>query len=56
MQQTQPLSQVHENQCIGLIGPNRVSSTPSHLRTEADPVSETLCSLVTDDGQSPKTQ
>jgi hypothetical protein len=41
-------------------GPNRVGVFP-HLRTERDPVSETLCfSLLfrknPDDGQSPKTQ
>jgi hypothetical protein len=40
-------------------GPNRVGVSPSHLRTETDPVSETLYFLVSripDDGQSPKTQ
>jgi hypothetical protein len=34
-------------------------SSGIHLRTETDPVSETLCSLVfriPDDGQNPKTQ
>jgi hypothetical protein len=41
-------------------GPNRVGVFP-HLRTETDPVSETLCfSLLfrknPDNGQSPKTQ
>jgi hypothetical protein len=33
--------------------------SPTHLMTETDPVSETLCSLVfwiLDDGQNPKTQ
>jgi hypothetical protein len=37
-------------------GPNRVGVSP-HVRTETDPVSETLCFLVyriPDDGQSPK--
>jgi hypothetical protein len=29
---------------------------PPHLRTETDPVSETLFFRITDDGQSPKTQ
>jgi hypothetical protein len=27
-------------------GPNRVHVSPSYLRTETDPVFETLCSLV----------
>jgi hypothetical protein len=27
-------------------GPNRVGVSPTHLRTETDPVSETLCSIV----------
>jgi hypothetical protein len=38
-------------------GPNRVGISPPHLRTETDPVSETLCSLVfriPDDRQSLK--
>jgi hypothetical protein len=38
-------------------GPNRVGVFRHHLRTETDPVSETLCSVVfriPDDGQSPK--
>jgi hypothetical protein len=38
-------------------GPNGVS--PPHVRTETDPVSETLCFIgfrILDDGQSPKTQ
>jgi hypothetical protein len=38
--------------------PNRVGDPP-HLRTETEPVSETLCILVSrilDDGQSLKTQ
>jgi hypothetical protein len=37
---------------------NRVGVFAPHLRTETDPVSETLCFLVSripDDGQSPKT-
>jgi hypothetical protein len=36
-------------------GPNRVCVSPSHLRTETDPVFETLCFLVfriPDGGQS----
>jgi hypothetical protein len=40
-------------------GPNRVSVSLSHLRTETDPVYETLCFLVfriPDYGQSPETQ
>jgi hypothetical protein len=40
-------------------GPKRVGVFPPHLRTETDPVSETLCFLVSripNDGQSPKTQ
>jgi hypothetical protein len=40
-------------------GPSRVGFYPSHLRTETDPVSETLCFLayrIPDDGQSPETQ
>jgi hypothetical protein len=40
-------------------GANRVGVFPPHLRTETDPVSKTLCFLVSeiqDDGQSPKTQ
>jgi hypothetical protein len=40
-------------------GPNRVGVSPSHLRTETNPVPETLCFLVfriPDDGQSPRTQ
>jgi hypothetical protein len=41
-------------------GPNRVGVSPlPHLRTETDPVSETLCFLVSrilDNGQSPKPQ
>jgi hypothetical protein len=40
-------------------GLNRVSCLPLHLRTETDPVSETLCSLIfkiPDDGLSPNLQ
>jgi hypothetical protein len=40
-------------------GPNWVHVSRSHLRTETDPVSETLCFLVfsiPDEGQSPETQ
>jgi hypothetical protein len=40
-------------------GPNEYVSSPIHLRTETDPVSETLCLLVSripDDGQGPETQ
>jgi hypothetical protein len=40
-------------------GPNWVGVFSSHLRTETDPVFETLCFLVSripDDGKSPKTQ
>jgi hypothetical protein len=39
--------------------PNRGGVSPSHLRMETDPVSETSCSLVSripDEGQSPQTQ
>jgi hypothetical protein len=40
--------------------PNRVGASPLHLRTETDPISETLCSLVScripDNRQSPKPQ
>jgi hypothetical protein len=39
-------------------GPNRVGAClPTHLRTETDPVCETLCSLgftISDDGQVQK--
>jgi hypothetical protein len=38
---------------------HRPTEFPPHLRTETDPISETLCFLVSrilDDGQSPKTQ
>jgi hypothetical protein len=39
---------------------NRVGISPSHLRAGTDPVSKTLCSLVSfripNDGQSPKIQ
>jgi hypothetical protein len=40
-------------------GPNTKYVSSPHLRTETDPLSETLCFLVSripDDGQSPKTQ
>jgi hypothetical protein len=40
-------------------GPNRVGVSPPHLRTETDPVSETMCFLafrISDDEQSPETQ
>jgi hypothetical protein len=40
------------------VGPNTVVVSLHHLRTETDPVSETLCLLVfriPDGGQSPKT-
>jgi hypothetical protein len=39
--------------------PNRAGVSTTHERTETDPVSETLCSLVfliPDDGQRPKPQ
>jgi hypothetical protein len=40
-------------------GPNRVCVFPSHLRTDTDPVSETLCFLtfrIPDDGQNPESE
>jgi hypothetical protein len=40
-------------------GPKRVGVVPSHLMMETDPVSETVCFLVSripDYGRSPKTQ
>jgi hypothetical protein len=40
-------------------GPNRVCVSPSHLRTETDPVSEMLYFIafrIPDDGQSAETQ
>jgi hypothetical protein len=40
-------------------GPNRVGVSPPHLRTERDPIAETLCFIdfrIRDDEQSPKTQ
>jgi hypothetical protein len=49
----------HNVHCLRLAlskGQNRVGVSTSHLRTETDTVSETLCFLVTripDDGQSP---
>jgi hypothetical protein len=40
-------------------GPQQSKCLPPHLRTNTDPVSEMLCSLVSripDDGRTPKTQ
>jgi hypothetical protein len=40
-------------------GPNRVGVFHSHLKTETDPISKTLCFLafrMPDDGQSPEAQ
>jgi hypothetical protein len=54
-----PLERANLKQSLALSkGPNRVGVFPPHLRTETDPVSETLCFLVSrrpDDEQSPKT-